>query len=147
MVNTAPQNVPGGDGLAQMGANEFAHGMESAEPGDVKTRLHDAFHGPAITADGLANCGTGQQGYAQSHNPYRDRSNGDPYRDVFVETPDDTSVPRVGPSYSKFNKEGRGIALNPDRVPAGETFTNRPGGRGVDVPRLKVEKASGVPAP
>ena len=146
MVNTAPQNTPGGDGVSQMGANEFAHGKESPEPGTPKTRLHNAFFGPAITADGQANCGAGQQGYAQSHNPYRDRSGGDPYRDVFVDTPDDSTVPRVGPTYSKFNREGRGLGLNPDRVPAGQTFTNRPGGRGVDVPRAKVEKASGVPA-
>jgi len=145
MVNTAPTNTPGGDGVGQMGANEFAHGKESPEPGTPKTRLHNAFYGPAITADGQANCGAGQQGYAQSHNPFRDRSKGDPYRDVFVDTPDDAGIPRVGPTFSKFNREGRGTALNPDGVPAGQTFTNRPGGRGLDVPRTKVEKASGVP--
>ncbi|MTD46595.1 hypothetical protein GKE82_20450 [Conexibacter sp. W3-3-2] len=147
LLNQAPQNLPGGDGVGQMGANEFAHGKESPEPGSTKTYLHNAFFGPAITKDGLANCGTGQQGYAQSQNPYRDRTiPGDPYRDVFVDTPDVDDVPRVGPSYAKYNREGRGIALNPDRVPSGQTFSYRPEGRGVDVPRAKPEKAAGVPA-
>ncbi len=33
MVNSAPENLPGGDGVTQIGANEFAHGKESPEPG------------------------------------------------------------------------------------------------------------------
>lgn len=148
LLNQAPMNTPGGDGVGQMGANEFAHGMESPEPGTTKTYLHNALYGPAVTKDGLANCAAGQQGYAQSHNPFRDRSvAGDPYRDTFVDTPDVDDSPRVGPSYSKYDKQGRGIALNPDRVPAGQTFSYRPEGRALDVPRVKPEKASGVPAP
>jgi hypothetical protein len=31
--------------------------------------------------------------------------------------------------------EGKGHGLNPDHVPAGETFTDRPGGHGVDIAR------------
>jgi len=148
LLNQAPMNIPGGDGIGQMGANEFAHGKESPEPGTVKTYLHNALFGPAVTKDGLANCGAGQQGYAQSSNPFRDRAlPGDPYRDVFVETPDLDDQPRVGPSYAKYDKQGRGIGLNPDRVPAGQTFSHVPGGRALDVPRVKVEKAAGVPAP
>ncbi len=147
LLNTAPMNLPGGDGVGQMGANEFAHGKESPEPGTTKTYLHGAFFGPAVTKDGLANCGAGQQGYAQSQNPFRDRSvPGDPYRDTFVDTPNLDDVPRVGPTFSKFDRQGRGIALNPDRIPAGQTFTHLPGGRGLDVPRVKPEKAAGVPA-
>lgn len=147
LLNQAPQNLPGGDGIGQMGANEFAHGKESPEPGTTKTYLHNAFYGPAVTKDGLANCGAGQQGYAQSQNPFRDRAvPGDPYRDTFVDTPDVDAVPRVGPTYSKFDRQGRGIALNPDRVPAGQTFSHLPGGRALDVPRVAPEKAAGVPA-
>ncbi|WP_372791609.1 MlaD family protein [Paraconexibacter sp.] len=148
MLNTAPENFPGGDGVTQIGANEFAHGKESPEPGSVKTRLHNALFGPAITKDGKANCGAGQQGYAQSHNPYRDRTlPGDPYRDVFVETPNVDNVPRVGSTFKKYDKNGKGIGRNRDEVPAGQTFSYRPEGRGVDVPRLPPEKASGVPEP
>ncbi len=40
----------------------------------------------------------------------------------------------LGPTYAKLNKEGRGVGLGPAAVPAGETFTARPGGMGADVP-------------
>jgi len=148
LLNQAPENTSGGDGVSQMGANEFAHGKESTEPGATKTYIHNALYGPAVTKDGLANCAAGQQGYAQSHNPYRDRTiAGDPYRDVFVDTPNVDATPRVGPSYAKYGKDGHGKGLNPDRVPAGQTFSYRAEGRALDVPRDPVEKASGVPAP
>ena len=42
---------------------------------------------------------------------------------------------RLGPTYAQFDKEGKGHGLNPDHVPAGETFTDRPGGHGVDIAR------------
>ncbi len=148
LFNEAPPNIPGGDGIGQMGANEFAHGRETPVPGEPKTRLHNAFFGPAILPDGRANCGAGQQGYAQSSNPFRDRTiPGDPYRDVFVETPDDTQLPRLGPNWATVDRDGRGLTLNPDRVPEGQTFTNRPEGRGVDVPRVPAERAGGPPSP
>jgi hypothetical protein len=40
----------------------------------------------------------------------------------------------IGPTFRQFDRNGHGVGLNPDTVPPGETFTSRPGGRGVDTP-------------
>ncbi len=61
--------------------------------------------------------------------------------------PNVDNVPRVGSSYKKYDKNGKGIGRNIDEVPAGQTFTYSPEGRGVDVPRLPPEKAAEVPEP
>jgi len=42
---------------------------------------------------------------------------------------------RLGPTYAQYDREGKGVGLNPQHVPAGETFTDRPGGHGVDIAR------------
>ncbi|MDX6536059.1 MAG: hypothetical protein QOD37_400, partial [Gaiellales bacterium] len=40
--------------------------------------------------------------------------------------------PPVGPTFKQFDKQGNGIGLNPSRVPEGQTYTWRPGGRALD---------------
>jgi virulence factor Mce-like protein len=137
LINQAPLSIPevdSNDGVESDNANEFAHGKTSSQPGAVDTDLHGNFFGSAITADGKANCEAGQNGYARSANPYRDRTvNGDPYKNVSVDHPNLYGL-RVGSTYTKLDKQGRGSGRGPDQVPAGQTFTWRPGGLGADPP-------------
>jgi hypothetical protein len=68
-------------------------------------------------------------------NPYRDKSvKGDPYRRVAADR-FQVAGGALGPHYAQLDKNGRGVGLGPTRVPDGETFTNAPGGHGVDVPK------------
>ena len=53
-------------------------------------------------------------------------------------TPSTERIPIAGasgPTYAQYDREGKGVGLNPEHVPAGETFTDRPGGHGVDIAR------------
>jgi virulence factor Mce-like protein len=124
---------PGTDVVGNQGANEFAHG-DGSMPGNAEQWLHGNVYGPAVDEDGNANCGAGQTGYIQAYNPLRDKSvKDDPYQGVVAER-----FPvrgRLGPTYAQFGKDGKGIGLNPDRVPSGETYTDRPGGHGADISR------------
>jgi virulence factor Mce-like protein len=128
----------GGDGVDSDSANEFAHGdIGSPEPGATPQQLHANFYGSAVNEKGEANCEAGQQGYAFSANPFRDRSiPGDPYKNVSVDHPINPNGLRVGSTYAKLDKQGKGIGRNIDHVPAGQTFTPRPGGLGADTPLL-----------
>jgi virulence factor Mce-like protein len=126
-------SAPGTDGVGNSGANEFAHG-EGGLPGSARQDLHGTFYGPAVTKDGKADCAAGQTGYVMASNPYRDKSvEDDPYRRVAVDR-FRTAEP-VGPHYAQLDRNGRGVGLGPARVPDGETFTDAPGGLGVDVPK------------
>jgi virulence factor Mce-like protein len=121
------------DGVESDNANEFAHGKVGSVPG-ADQQLHANFYGSAITPNGDANCEAGQNGYLSSANPYRDKSvKGDPYKHVNVDHPDLAGL-RVGSTYAKKDKNAQGIGRGPDHVPAGETFTWRPGGLGADPP-------------
>jgi virulence factor Mce-like protein len=126
---------PGTDVVGNQGANEFAHG-DGSLPGNADQWLHGNVYGPAVDKDGNADCGAGQTGYIQAYNPLRDKSvKGDPYQGVVSER-----FPvrgRLGPTYAQFGKDGKGIGLNPDHVPAGETYTDRPGGHGADIARAQ----------
>jgi virulence factor Mce-like protein len=132
LLNMATQQ-PGTDGIGSSGANEFAHG-EGELPGNAEQFVHNNVYGPAIDDKGNAQCGAGQTGYIQAYNPLRDKSvKGDPYQAAVTER-----FPvkgDLGPTYAKFDKDGKGHGLNPSHVPAGETFTDRPGGHGVDIAR------------
>jgi virulence factor Mce-like protein len=120
------------DGVGAMGANEFANGQNTLpNNGGVKQYLHNNFYGDAVTPQGDANCTIGQQGYAYSSNPY-DPTPDKVYKRVAVDHPFQTHP--VGPTFSRFDRKGKGTALNRPTVPPGETFTSRPGGRGVDTP-------------
>jgi virulence factor Mce-like protein len=120
------------DGVGSQGANEFANG-ENTLPnnGGVKQYLHNNFYGDAVTPDGQANCTIGQQGYPYSANPY-DPTDKHVYKRVAVDHPFQTRP--IGPTFQQFDANGHGVGLNRDTVPPGETFTSRPGGRGVDTP-------------
>lgn len=128
LLNIGEQGVPviDNDTVSSSGANEPAHGKQGQH-------LHNGAYGAAVTADGRANCQAGQSGYVQRSNPYRDRSlKGDPYDRVVVDPPPSGGL-RVGPTYAKLDRRGKGVGLNRDDVPAGQTFTHRPGGRGATV--------------
>ena len=124
---------PGADTIGSDGANEFAHGKGSF-PGQAEQYVHNNVYGPAIGSQGQADCGAGQTGYIQAYNPLRDKSvKGDPYQGAVTER-----FPvkgDLGPTYAHFDRNGRGSGLNPSHVPAGETFTDRPGGHGADIAR------------
>ena len=61
------------------------------------------------------------------------RVQGDPYR-ARPSTEPPSNGP-LGPTYTQFDRNGKGVGLGPTHVPAGETFTDAPGGHGVDVPK------------
>jgi virulence factor Mce-like protein len=121
------------DGVGSQGANEFANGknVESTSNGGVPQYLHNNFYGDAVTPSGQANCTVGQQGYVYSSNPY-DPTPDHHYKRASVDHPFQDEP--IGPTYAQFDDNGHGIGLNPTQVPPGETFTSRPGGRGVDTP-------------
>jgi hypothetical protein len=118
--------------VGSAGANEFANGKNvQSNNGGVPQFLHNNFYGDAVTPDGHANCTVGQQGYVYSSNPY-DPTPDHYYKRASVDHPFQDKP--VGPSFKQFDPSGHGVGLNPDTVPPGETFTSRPGGRGVDTP-------------
>jgi virulence factor Mce-like protein len=118
--------LDGNDGVGSDSANEFAHGKS----GEYS---HSTYYGSAVNSKGEANCEAGQNGYSYSANPFRDRAlKGDPYKRAVVDHP--VGDERVGSTFARLDKEAHGVGRNPDHVPAGETFTVRPGGAGVDTP-------------
>ncbi len=134
LLNTATAQ-PGTDGIGSDGANEFAHG-KGALPGKADQWVHNNVYGPAVDSQGNADCGAGQTGYIQAYNPLRDKSvKGDPYQGTVSERFPVSG--RLGPTYAQFDKDGKGHGLNPEHVPAGETFTDRPGGHGADIARAE----------
>jgi virulence factor Mce-like protein len=125
--------APGTDAVGASGANEFAHGQGEA-PGASKQDLHGTFYGPAVNAQGKADCGAGQTGYVMAANQFRDKSvPDDPYRRAAVDR-FATAAP-LGPTYKRLDREGKGVGTGATRLPDGETFTDVPGGHGVDVPK------------
>ena len=113
-----------------MGANEYATGR-GARPGAVRQYAHSNTNGGnAIKADGRADCTPGQQGYSYGANrfdttedKYYKRAVQDQLNGLF-------EASAKGPTFAKFDKNGRGVGLNRPRVPKGQTFTDVPGGRG-----------------
>ena len=132
------------DGVTSSGANEFVRGngfqnSGRALPngGGVLQNLHgNTFGNQAITENGLADCQQAQAGYLARGNKYS--PNQQVYGSAVVDTPTRADYPefykthRLGPSYKTYNKAGKGSGLNRDSVPPGETFTQQPGGRGVN---------------
>ena len=118
------------DSIGSQGANEFAHGADpSPEPGATREYLHNnTFGGQAITADGRANCQAGQQGYGYSGNDFT--HNKEVYGRAVVDPVRRTDVV-LGPTFKRYDRNGKGEGLNRARVPEGQTFTQQPGGRGV----------------
>jgi phospholipid/cholesterol/gamma-HCH transport system substrate-binding protein len=136
LLNMAGTHTPGSDNVGNGGANEFAHG-EGEQGESAEEFLHGNFYGPAVDKNGNADCGAGQTGYVQAYNPLRDKSvKGDPYQGAVTERFPVVGG-RLGPTYAQYDREGKGVGLNPDHVPAGETFTDRPGGHGPDIARTR----------
>jgi virulence factor Mce-like protein len=142
LLNMAGSQTPGTDSVGSSSANEFAHG-KGAVPPSAPEYLHANYNGGAVNDKGEANCGAGQTGYPAAGNPFRDTSvPGDPYKNAVVDTEAvqkafDQHPELNGPKplYKQLDRQGKGIGLGPTKVPAGETFTSRPGGRGAKLAR------------
>jgi virulence factor Mce-like protein len=128
------------DSITSMGANEFVHGVPADNPiqhsqnGGVPQFLHDnQIGGVAIDSQGRAACYNGQRGYAYSRNYYRPADGYEAYAraNVDAEVVDDAYP--GGPHFKTYDRQG-GHGLFATRVPPGETFTARPGGRGAQLP-------------
>jgi len=127
--------TPQDDAVTTLGANEFVHGS-GAIPGLFGGRpqyLHNNTSGDnAVTPQGDASCSAGQSGYVASANRFT------PDPKDYGHTAVDPSrtlkdvIPRVGSTYAHYDRQGHGFGRNPDHVPAGETFTDTPGGIGVE---------------
>ena len=135
--NAGMANPAENDSVQTLGANEYSHGREASDPSTTPQDVHKQYYGQAINSDGTANCQAGQQGYLNSANPFRDRNiggKGDVYKNAAVDGPPSDS-PSVGPTFDTFDRAGIGSGRSASRVPAGQTFTDRPGGTGVDAAR------------
>ena len=138
LLNFGPQQH---NSLSQAGSPAPANGenvMANSEPPGTAPPgvpqaaefLHGAANGAAITNTGLADCEPGQRGYV--HGGKLSDKFGPP--NYFIEI--DAHWPvgyRHGPTYAHF-ANGHGLGLNPDRVPAGETFSRDPGGIAAQTP-------------
>jgi hypothetical protein len=138
LLNFGPQQQ---DSFSQAGAPAPANGQNvqansepplATSPGVAQAPefFHGAANGAAITDNGLADCEPGQRGYI--HGGKLADQYGPPNYNIEV----DAHTPlgyRHGPTFAHFS-HGVGQGLNPDRVPAGETFTREPGGIGQKTP-------------
>jgi ABC-type transporter Mla subunit MlaD len=109
-----------------------AAGLQVTPDGDPEF-FHSPAYGSAITPSGQADCELGQQGYPNGANPYTTLNNVN-YKHV-VNDAWHSEGPPSGPTYQRLDSNGKGVGLNPDHVPAGETFTAQPGGIGPQAPR------------
>jgi virulence factor Mce-like protein len=143
---TAPDNTGGSertvlnngddgpDNVTSIGANEFVHGVPGVGMnGGRPQHLHRNLWGNTAIEKGEASCQTGQAGYLYAANKYG--PHGKTYERAVVDTPtraDYPDFPRIGPHFKTFNKEGKGSGTTRPRVPAGQTYTDDPGGIGVN---------------
>jgi hypothetical protein len=125
-----------------MGANEFVHGVPTADPrhgqnGGRPQHVHNnTTGGDAIHNDGRANCQKGQQGYAYGVNRFRPADGSyDAYARATVDQPAPDDSIDFGPTFDTIDINGRGQGVGPLRVPAGQTFTREPGGTGMRLPQ------------
>jgi hypothetical protein len=127
------------DNVTSQGANEFVHGVPGDPVSHTKNGGRPQFvhnnttGGDAIHPDGRADCQKGQQGYAYGLNRFRPAGY-DAYARASVDQPVFSDTPDFGPTFDKYDKNGHGVGLGPARVPAGETFTQTPGGNAVQLP-------------
>ena len=126
------------DNVTSMGANEFVHGVgvntNDPQHAGVPQFLHNnTTGGYAIHPDGRADCQKGQQGYAYGLNRFRPEGYG-AYRRSVIDQPVFSDTPDFGPTFAYTDKQGRGHGTGPTHVPAGETFTQEPGGSAQQLP-------------
>jgi ABC-type transporter Mla subunit MlaD len=124
--------------VGAMGATQPAAGLGQHPNDGAPEYLHGNYYGHAMMPDGTADCEAGQQGYVHGAAPFlTDAQAGQPnakdYSQVVLD-PGHIDY-KSGPSYKLLDRNGRGVGLNPDTLPKGETFTVEPGGIGVKVIR------------
>jgi ABC-type transporter Mla subunit MlaD len=126
LLNTAETQH---DGVDAFGANEPANGKGLENPRGVRQYAHTNTAGAnAIQPDGRTDCTPGQQGYPYSANKHNDAF----YKRTVIDQLIDLypgEAPVKGSTYDRFDANGRGIGQGPDRLPKGQTYTFRPGGR------------------
>ena len=122
--SAAPAN---GQGVQPNSEPPFTHPANVAQ---APEHLHGAANAAAVTANGMADCEAGQRGYLHGGR------GADKFGPANYAIEIDAHTPlgyRHGATYARF-VNGAGTGRNPDRVPAGETFTREPGGSGVPAP-------------
>ncbi|WP_205699484.1 MlaD family protein [Conexibacter sp. SYSU D00693] len=134
LLNLADPTAP--DTVTAQGANEFVHGVPGVEPGAAPQHLHaNTWGNDAIDRDGNANCQAGNAGYLERGNLKAPKEYGGRYDRAVVDTPTLADFPdqqAIGPNFRTFDKNGKGSGRTRSRVPEGQTFTDQPGGRGVN---------------
>ncbi|HYF27989.1 MAG TPA: MlaD family protein, partial [Baekduia sp.] len=136
LFNSSDGEAP--DSVSSMGANEFVHGIKGpgAQGGGIPQHLHGNVWGnEALHSSGRANCQAGNAGYMHSGNRFAPPEYGGRYDRAVVDTPTEKEFPNeppIGPNYRTFNKQGKGTGRTRERVPEGQTWTQQPGGKGIN---------------
>ena len=116
-----------------MGANEYATGRRVLVPRGVKQYVHTNTSGGNAMQRDQIDCTPGQQGYAYAANKHGSDAPGNTgfYQRAVVDQLNGliADAPK-GPTFKKFDKNGRGYGRNPAVLPEGQTYTDIPGGRG-----------------
>ncbi len=136
LINQADSEAP--DAVTTVGANEFVHGVKG--PGIMGGGIPQHLHGntwgnDAVDDKGNANCQAGNAGYMFKGNRFAPAEYGGRYDRAVVDTPtpkEYPDFPPIGPNFKTFGKNGKGSGVTRSRVPEGQTFTDQPGGRGVN---------------
>ncbi len=127
MLNMAGQQS---DSIGAQGATRPAAGLGVLS--GVPQYLHDNFYSHAVAPNGQADCEAGQQGYIAGANPFTTLKD-ERYKRVVLDPTHTSSI--EGPTYRQLDANGRGVGLNIDHLPAGQTSTVEPGGLGATLDR------------
>jgi ABC-type transporter Mla subunit MlaD len=113
--------------FGSLGASVPANGENVRPNSGAPEYFHGDPYAHVIDANGNADCIYGQRGYM-----YRAFKYGSPRFKIVEDSPLPLGY-RVGPTYKTY-VNGHGQGVNRDQVPAGETFTNKPGGLAPPMP-------------
>jgi hypothetical protein len=128
--NTGAQDNSQGDMGAVLPAAGF--GVRRQSDNDPQF-LHVAAYGSAILPNGQADCEAGQQGYPSAGNSLTELKDVN-YKHVVADL--NHTKDASGPHYQRYDVNGKGVGLGPARVPAGETYTDQPGGTGAQITKV-----------
>jgi len=142
LINDGGAGSAGPDNLTELGANEFAHGVKDnvRSEGVPQYLKATVFGNEAVRPDGRASCVVANGGYIYGGNRFQPKEYNGRYTRAAVDSPTAEDYPTYfgpprnlafGPPYKRM-VNGTGEGLGPARVPAGQTFTNEPGGIGVN---------------
>ena len=110
-----------------MGANEFVHGQNVVpSSGGRPQHLHGVFNARGRRPTGQRRLRAGQRGYVSRP---RNKDGSPILRRASSITPQDERAAH-GPGLPALQQEGQGPGPEPATLPAGQTFTDEPGGRG-----------------